>query len=182
MEFVDCLRDRAMQKELRALYLRAFPAEERLPFWLLRRRIRKSGGELFGVCEEGACVALVFLVPYADVLSLFYFAVMEEARGRGYGSRILAALQERFADRRIFLNIERLDEPCDNLPERQRRRDFYLQNGFRPLGYTVQEGPVSYELLAWSRDGRGVDRAEYMAMMRAFFGPLFRLLYRREKD
>ena len=30
----------------------------------------------------------------------------------------------------MILEVERLDEDCDNLEQRKSRMDFYLQNGF----------------------------------------------------
>ena len=36
-----------------------------------------------------------------------------------------------FYQRTMILEVERLDEECDNLEQRQSRMDFYKRNGFK---------------------------------------------------
>ena len=57
-------------------------------------------------------------------------AVSSKIRSRGTGSQIMQQVCEHFADKRIVLLIERLDDNAENAQQRSARRRFYLKNGF----------------------------------------------------
>ena len=47
----------------------------------------------------------------------------------------------------MILEIERLDEPCDNLEQRQARWDFYQSKGFRSANAFLEYEDLSFEIL-----------------------------------
>nr|MBQ8253220.1 hypothetical protein [Lachnospiraceae bacterium] len=59
-------------------------------------------------------------------------------------------LQEKYSDRRFFLEIESVDKPSSKLPERLRRKKFYLANGMQELGVNVKLFGVDMELLGYN--------------------------------
>ena len=61
-----------------------------------------------------------------DMVMLDYFAVSEKKRSCGLGGRALKLLQEKYGDKRFFLEIECEDETAKNATERVRRKAFYL--------------------------------------------------------
>ena len=121
----------------RALYSRAFPKEERLPWWVLRLSALVRGVELTAWYEGGNFCGFTHTTATEDVLFVMFFAVEEGCRGRGYGSAILSRLKQ--SGRKIILNVEPLDETADNAAERVRRMAFYQKNGFFDTGYDIEE-------------------------------------------
>ena len=90
------------EKQYRALYLSAFPKEERAPWWLLKRRAKQGRAEALAAMDDGRFAGMAYVVTLGDMAYLFYLAVEEGQRGRGTGGKIIAALRERFPDKRIY--------------------------------------------------------------------------------
>ena len=47
----------------------------------------------------------------------------------------------------MVLEVERVDEECDNLEQRQARKDFYLRNGFKTANAFLEYDELSFEIL-----------------------------------
>ena len=124
LRFVNARNDKKKLNEIKKLYDEAFPKEEQIPFWILRKASRTSTADLMQVYDDDLLVGFIHLVYFEDVVYLYYFAIEPDERGQGYGSKILQALRRRFSARRIILNIEVVDENCDNYEERKKRK-FY---------------------------------------------------------
>lgn len=78
---------------------------------------------------------------------LDYFAIVDSVRGQGYGSRALRALQEQYADRHFFLEIESIYDDCENVEQRMRRKQFYLRNGMTEMKMMVNLFGTNMEVL-----------------------------------
>lgn len=153
---------------IKKLYRSAFPRIERKPFRFIMRQCRRGEAELFAVeADDGRFAGLAFLVKYKDIVLLDYFAVHTKLRGKGIGSRALRTLLERYANKRLILEIESVDEPCKNLAERQKRREFYLRNGMQPAGFTAHVFLTELEVLT---AGKPVTFGEYRELYRAQAG------------
>jgi len=163
--------------EVRALYLRAFPAEERPPFWMLKRRALQGRGELLAARQDGAFAGFAYVIGNERAAYLFYFAIADGQRGRGYGSTVLAALKERYAGKALFLARETLDEEAENYDQRVRRHAFYLRNGFCDLPLSIQEAGVTYDVMGVGGTPRPED---YESLMRAWAGPVIARLVKME--
>lgn len=124
LRFVNARNDKKKLNEIKKLYDEAFPKEEQIPFWILRKASRTSTADLMQVYDDDLLVGFIHLVYFEDVVYLYYFAIEPDERGQGYGSKILQALRRRFSARRIILNIEVVDENCDNYEERKKRKEF----------------------------------------------------------
>lgn len=146
----------------KGLFLRAFPPEERPPFWVMRRRA-KAGVDWWKVLDGGKLAGFLYVLANAELAYVFHFAIHEDFRGRGVGSAAIRELMRAYGDRRLFLAIERIEDGAPNLPERVRRRNFYLRCGMRDMHQRVQEGEVVYDLLG---TGGRVEDAEYQALIR----------------
>lgn len=156
-------------RDVRALYLRAFPAEERAPFWLLKRRAIQSRGELLAIRNGGGFAGFAYVIGNAKAAYLFFFAIADGQRGRGYGSAVLAALKERYAGKALFLARETLDQQAQNYDQRVRRRGFYLRGGFSDLPLQISEAGVTYDVMGV---GGAPTPEDYQSLMRAWAGPL----------
>ncbi len=180
IRWVSICEQPACVARIKQLYVSAFPREERAPFFMLKRRSRSSMADLYALYDEEAFVGMVHTVYYQDVVFLFYLAIAEEQRGKGYGTQVLAEVKRRFAGRRVILNIEEMAEDKAGYEQRLRRKRFYLSNGLVESHYKTREKGVVYEMLHFSR---AASYEEYHALLRRYLGPvLFPLLRLAQVD
>ncbi len=131
----------------RALYLEAFPAEERRdPEAMLPEDPHFRPGVL---TENGEFCGIVFYWESRELLYLEHFAMEPGLRGGGRGGKTLALLQG--LHKPIVLEIEL---PVDGLT--RRRKAFYQRNGFleNPWAhiqpkYRKHDGPLPLMLLSY---------------------------------
>ena len=64
----------------------------------------------------------LLVVDSPTMVWLFYLAVNDSIRSRGYGSRILSSVRWHAAGRTVVLELEPLDDGAPNLEQRRRRR------------------------------------------------------------
>lgn len=155
MEQIDINRNKALRHQAKALYHRAFPKEECAPWWLMRLNARRRGIDLTAWVEDGAFCGITASVTTENMHYLWYFAVAEEKRGRGVGSKILEILRKQHPQ--LALNVEPLIPDAPNYPERVRRLDFYRRNGLTDTGWDVWEVGGQYRILS----DRPLDAPEF---------------------
>lgn len=154
------------------LYKTAFPADERAPMWFMALRSERENVDFWGLYADGKWVGLAYVISEGKASYLFYLALSEELRGKGLGSKAMESLKKHYAGQRLFLALEQLDESADNYAERQKRRQFYLKNGLKPLPLTIREATVIYDVM-----GTGSVRPEeYESMMKKYLGAASRLV------
>ena len=130
---VDARADATLLEEVRQLYLRSFPKEELLPWWLVLLQARRKGFALTAFLDGQELCGFTLSITGEGMHFLLFFAVAEQLRGQGYGSAILQMLKQEYGT--VVLNIEPLVTDAPNPEERQRRYRFYRRNGFRDTGY-----------------------------------------------
>lgn len=159
-----------------ALYLEAFPQEERKPPDLLERLGEEGKQELLAIAEGDTFVGLAFNMVEApgsvppgekETAILDYFAIAPELRGGGYGTRALKLLLERFVGKTYIFEVEMRDEKAANAKERERRMAFYLRNGLKEAGLRVRAYGTDFEILA--PDGM-VTYDQYLGFLRRTLG------------
>ncbi len=155
--------------KVKSLYKMAFPAEERMPFFLLMYKTKRKGTDFRAVYIDGEWVGLVYLITERDLTYMFYLAVAEEARGKGCGSLILKAVKKKYEGNRIFLALEQLDETSENYAERLNRRRFYEKNGLHIINCRIKEGNMVYDVMCTKAS---VCPGEYESMMKNYMGRL----------
>ena len=160
-------RDRKEKRKCKRLYLTAFPDNERAPFILLSYKARRDSVDFLSVYAGDKWLGFFYVVRDEDLAYIFYFAISETERGKGYGSAALQALKEYYFSYRLFLASETLDDAAPNSAERVKRKNFYLNNGFEDLKTKVQEGEVIYDILGV---GGEVTNSEYQRLMFKWMG------------
>lgn len=155
------------------LYISAFPEDERAPFKRLISKSKRRDMSFFVIYDDGQFLGFVYIASRKDLSYIYYLALEEDMRNKGYGTKILSALSRRFSDRRLFLAAEQPDESKSNNAIRLRRIAFYERCGFHRTGDALLEGSVVYSLL--STCGR-VENSEYRSLIRNFAGVLL-LIY-----
>lgn len=155
-------------KQIRQLYQSAFPADERAPFALLAAKAARPNVDWWAVFDGDTFVGFMYIVLYKEDLGyLFYFAIEENLRGRGYGSASISALKREYADKRLFLAMEEMDEAAENFEQRKSRKQFYEFNGFCDMHTKLLEGTVIYDVLSM---GGTVTKEEYHGLMMGWLG------------
>ena len=144
----DVTRRLPQYREVIDLYRRAFPPEERLPLWHMRLMALRRDVGFRAWLDDGALVGLTYTVDSPATVWLFYLAVNDSVRSRGYGSRILNGVRRHAAGRTVVLELEPLDDGAPNLEQRRRRLAFYERGGFALTGYRIHEGDQSYSVMA----------------------------------
>jgi len=142
---VDLKENRALAPKMKHLYRTAFPPEERLPWWVLRLNAARRDIGLTAWMEGDRFCGFTASATVGTMHFLLFFAVAEELRGMGYGSRILTAIRRQYPT--VTLNIELLDPAAPNYPERRRRYRFYRKNGFFDTCYHVWEVGGKFRVL-----------------------------------
>ena len=107
------------------LYMRAFPKAERKPFQLMVKKQAEGTMELLSIEEENRFLGLAIFAHDKDIALLDYFAITDEMRGQGIGSRAIKALQKIYSGKRFVLEIETTKKQCSDLEMRKHRKAFY---------------------------------------------------------
>ena len=176
LSFIDINCNREYNKKVEKLYNSAFPKEERIPIWLLKFLARKNKAKFYGINDDKKFIGLVYNDYYKDIILIYYFAIDEELRGQGYGSRVLEYIKQKYNKNRIVLSIEQVDENSKNYKQRIKRKEFYMKNGFKESNYTIKERKVMYDMWYYSQDDKKVTSQEYQEMIKDY---LSILLYKR---
>ncbi len=149
---------------VRALYEKSFPPDEIPPFEML---IGWERATLFAIYDDDRFVALADTVERKTLVYLFFLAVEEKEQNKGYGSKILSDLKERYKGKTLFLLAEEHNEEEPNYEERLRRFAFYEKNGFRTQNERILDFGVWYEILYTDQV---VTKWQFDASMRYLLG------------
>lgn len=153
---------------IRLLYEEAFPDNERKPFALMLEKCKEGAMELLCIEDEKQDFwGLAIFVLYKDMVLLDYFAIDNEKRGLGIGTKALKLLQNYYKGKRFYLEIEDVHVEADNTQERIRRRAFYLRNDMMVMPFTVDLFGVIMEVLTYQCV---ITDSEYMEVYTEVFG------------
>ena len=142
----DIRKNKNLKKQVKALYLEAFPEEERLPWWMLKVNAVRKDIDLDAWTDGDRFCGMTASVTAGGMHFLLFFAVAPECRSQGYGSAILSQLQSTYD--KVTLNVELLDLDAPNFSQRKRRFAFYLRNGFYDTGWFVWEVGGKFRVLS----------------------------------
>lgn len=172
LKFIDVRESEKASEQVERLFVSSFPEEERPPYeWM----VKWENHSFNAVYEKDVFIGLSDWIELGDLVYLFFLAIDEKKRDKGYGSKILAFLKDKFPGKRIFLLAEVLDESYVDYKIRKKRFSFYGRNGFLPTGVFVKEYGVDYEVL--SLNGKTVSKAEFVEVMESLIGEEMTKLY-----
>lgn len=157
-------------KQVKDIYLNAFPKAERKPFFMLKNAKKVA---LFTATEKNNLLGFAAAIPLKNLVMIDYLAVNDWLRGKGTGSFIIQSLCQIYQDKKIMLLIEQLDDSAENRQQRIDRRHFYLKNGFCSSKLLVNDVSGTMEIMNF---GGTVSPEEYLDLQKYALGPLlFRL-------
>ncbi|MBS6194312.1 MAG: hypothetical protein KH828_01845 [Clostridiales bacterium] len=154
-------------EKIERLYLTAFPKAERKPFALICEKQKEGAADILTVEEDGEFAGLAITIYNEDLVLLDYFAIDETKRSGGRGSAALQLLMKYYEGKRLLIEIESTEVPCDNPEERVRRERFYHRNGMKDLEITVNLFGIVMKLLSC---GGPVSYREYIEVYEQAYG------------
>ena len=130
-----------------SLYRSAFPSSERKPFSIIVKTARSGQTDLWTVRSGGRFAGFASTVNGQEIVLLDYFAVKKKFRGQGTGSAALKKLMQYYQNRGFFVEIESTFEKAEDLPQRKKRKEFYVNCGMVPMSTEADVFGVRMELL-----------------------------------
>jgi len=121
-------------KEAIKIYEDSFPANERQPVDIIKKRIKKNLYQMFIGCLDGEVVfmALLYELKNTDFVLLDYMATKENFRGKGIGQKFVENMKKELKLAHLILEIEN-PKYGNNREQRQKRVKFYRQLGAKEL-------------------------------------------------
>ncbi len=121
--------------EIELFMKRVFPKEELMPMWVIRTLTKIKKYDFNVYYDEDLFVGILFTIDSKDMLFVFYIAVNDKIQSKGYGSKLLQVLYDKYPQKHISLFIETMsDKNADNYEQRIKRLAFYEKNGFFHTG------------------------------------------------
>ncbi len=152
------------------LYHSAFPRSEKKPFILILSTFKKGKADVWYFEKNDKFAGFAITINSKNAILLDYFAISPQMRGQGVGSRILRYLQKFYTPQGLVLEIEAPSPTAPNLEERQKRKNFYLNNNMSPLPIKVNLFGVEMELLSYNCK---IDFATYRKFYSDTYGEVF---------
>ena len=125
MEFI-CAEEKQW-KEIKTIYMEAFPKRERKPYFALRHSVKTKKAVVMAATEGEQVLGFIVLIPYKDMVMADYLAVSSKVRSRGTGSYIMQNVCRQYKDKKIVLLIERLDDKAENKEQKNAKKKSPLE-------------------------------------------------------
>ncbi len=169
---------------LNKLYEESFPENER-PFSMdvILSMLDKLPCDLLGVYpddEPDKFVAFFFGVRGESSVYGIYYATDPNLRSTGIGKEAFKAILKYYEDMPFWFSYESTFEESDNAEQRERRRNFYLKNGFHETGWFTRINGTEF-IIASSKEDFDKDAfVKFMSGMTVGSGAPLPELYRRD--
>lgn len=133
-------------KEVNILAKEAFPPEEYLAPAKLVEMAKEDNFDFLALSDKDSFVGFMVVQTYENLAYLFFLAIDASCRSKGYGSRAIETLKAEYPDKKHTVDFEMLDEKASNHKQREKRREFYLRNGYKETGLFLSYLGVDYEV------------------------------------
>ena len=161
--------------KIKTIYSTLFPAAERVPFWFLMMKSSKKFVDFLAFYDQGNFIGFAYLITQKDLTFILYIAVDSAMQSRGYGRQMLHHIKTLYPNNKFILDIEIAHEKAGNYEQREKRRNFYIKNGYTPAGFIWEEETETYEVLTHG----GVSTIEeFQALIKKFTGVLLYHIYK----
>lgn len=125
----------------------AFPPEEYLAPTKLVEMSKADNFDFLAILDRDKFVGFQVVQTYKTMAYLFFLAIDEPCRSQGYGGSAIETLKAEYPDKKHTVDLEMLDDRAENHIQREKRRRFYLRNGYRETGWFLSYLGVDYEVL-----------------------------------
>ncbi len=132
--------------KVNALAKEAFPPEEYLAPAEIVKMAQNDNYDFLALTDDDKFIGFTVIKVYKDMTYLFFLAIDKDSRGKGYGSSAIEALKLKYPNKIHTVDFEMPDENAPNSSEREKRRNFYLRNGYNETGSFLTYLGVDYEV------------------------------------
>ena len=156
-------RESRFWDQVNALAKEAFPPEEYLAPSELTKMAEADDFDFLALLDGDIFVGFMVVMLYEEMAYLFFLAINAESRGKGYGSRAIETLKAEYPGKTHTVDFEMPDDAAPNREQREKRRSFYLRNGYRETGLFLTYLGVDYEVFS---TGECFDIDNFKGMMK----------------
>ncbi len=149
-------------EQINCLAKEAFPPEEYLAPSELIKMSKTGSLDFLALLNGNVFVGFMAVLLHEQLSYLFFLAIDPCQRGKGYGSRAIETLKAAYPNKTQVVDFEMPDESAPNQEQRQKRRSFYLRNGYRETGLFLSYLGVDYEVFCM---GDSFDADAFKTMM-----------------
>ena len=71
-------------KEVKSIYMEAFPKRERKPFFVLKHSVKRGKARVFTASDENRLLGFAVAIPYQNMVMVDYLAVSGKIRSKKY--------------------------------------------------------------------------------------------------
>ena len=132
---------------VKELYQQSYKEDVRVPLPLLLMLAERKTCHFDAYYDGDTFVGFTHSMEFEHEGYLFYLAIREDLRSRGYGSAVLDTIKELYRGKPICMDIEAVDPNADDYEQRLRRLQFFEKNGFHRTHMHIQDGSVIYEVV-----------------------------------
>lgn len=158
------IKDPFKFKDVKKMYDDSFPPHERGDFDSFLKGVYE-GFKLYAFYDNNTLCGMCHYNVTPEFIHLNYIAIDKYYRNKGYGSLILTWLKEKYGDSPICVDVEEIDEKASDNITRQKRKDFYFNNGFKNGKYTFYWNGVYMRNLKY----KDVDDDKFITYVQKFF-------------
>ncbi|WP_455541945.1 GNAT family N-acetyltransferase [Intestinibacter sp.] len=152
-------------KKLLSIYDDAFPKDEQFPMLMLRLMAKRKCIDFLAFYDGDVFCGFTYLIHHKNTTFILYLAIDKNIRSKGYGTQILNWIAYNYENHTIVLNIEPVDEKCDNYEQRLSRQKFYFKNGFDSSGYKFHTKDCVFDTLY---KGDVFDKEKFEKLIKKF--------------
>lgn len=153
--------------EINDLYIEAFPKAERKPMDQIIKVCQNGYGRIIPILMDDKFVGM-FITLDSDgdnTLLIDYFAIKSDYRGLSLGSKAIELLNK-MENKTIIIEIEPCVNEASNLLQRQKRKKFYENLGFRQTDINISWFGVDLELMSLNKT---INFNHYMDLLTSIF-------------
>lgn len=164
-------------KQSKKIYLtgimRDFPIVERIPYSRFKRAIKNKKMFSYSFYMQNRRQGYFITQEDKDVVFISYLAIDKSARGKGYGTKMINEIVERFKNKKyIILEVDSENGKTSQkeLEIIQKRKKFYFKNGFEQIeNVNYKLFGVKYDLLIYKINVNEVNNTEATEKMKDFY-------------
>ena len=158
LEFLD---------EINNLYIEAFPKAGGRPMKQIIKVCQNGYGRIIPILLDDEFVGMFITLDSDgdDILLIDYFAIKSDYRGLSLGSKAIDLLNK-MENKTIIIEIEPCVSDANNLLQRQKRKKFYENLGFKQTDINISWFGVDLELMSLNKI---IDFNHYMDLLTSIF-------------
>lgn len=145
--WVEKVRTSKRKQEIKEIYTSSFSKEDRMPFWMMIIMSYLWNTEFLAFYDADHLCGFIYMATIKKQTFIMFFAVDENCRSKGYGSRILNQIQSMYPKNKIIVTIEPCDDNAEDIELRLKRKRFYINNGYEEAGHFIKLGGKKQEII-----------------------------------